>query len=122
MNKFSNHLAVIFLMTIASLAITEKVSITVLYWYVGASFLTFMIYAIDKRKAIKGRWRTPEKILHILAFVGGWPGAVIAQQLLRHKSQKRSFRFKFWLTVVINIGVSGWLLWSKNERFFDILL
>ena len=43
--------------------------------------------------------------LHGLSLIGGWPGALIAQQVLRHKSRKEEFRFVFWLTVVINVGV-----------------
>jgi uncharacterized membrane protein YsdA (DUF1294 family) len=109
-------------MATASLVILGRVQITILYWYIGISFITFIIYANDKRKAKNGRWRTPENILHLLAFIGGWPGGAMAQQLLRHKTQKRSFRFRYWLTVIGNIGVVGWLLLSNNERLLGLFL
>jgi uncharacterized membrane protein YsdA (DUF1294 family)/cold shock CspA family protein len=63
--------------------------ITVLY--VVASIVTFLAYAGDKAAARKGSWRTSEGSLHTLALVGGWPGALVAQQLLRHKSMKAEF-------------------------------
>ena len=72
--------------------------------YVGASVLAFMAYAIDKNAAQRGAWRTPEKTLHLLALMGGWPGALVAQQLLRHKSTKAEFRSVFWITVLANIS------------------
>ena len=72
--------------------------------YLGLSFITFIAYALDKSAAIRGGWRTQESTPHTLALIGGWPGALIAQQLLRHKSTKAEFRRFFWSTVVVNIA------------------
>jgi uncharacterized membrane protein YsdA (DUF1294 family) len=70
--------------------------------------VTFIAYAIDKTAAARGSRRTPESTLHMLSFFGGWPGAILAQQLLRHKSSKREFRQVFWGTVTLNvIGLVG---------------
>ena len=71
--------------------------------YVLASVACFAVYAFDKSAAKNGRWRVPENTLHVLALIGGWPGAICAQQMLRHKTQKTSFRVVFWLTVVANV-------------------
>lgn len=68
------------------------------------SLLTFIIYAIDKSAAQAKRRRTPESTLHLLALAGGWPGALLAQQWLRHKSAKQPFRAVFWATVVANVA------------------
>ena len=67
------------------------------------SLLTFIIYAIDKAAARAQRRRTPESTLHLLALACGWPGALLAQQWLRHKSVKQPFRSVFWATVVLNV-------------------
>ena len=72
--------------------------------YVVASGATFVAYAADKSAAASGSWRTPESTLHALALAGGWPGALLAQQFLRHKSTKREFRQVFWATVVLNLA------------------
>lgn len=71
--------------------------------YLVASIVTFLAYALDKIAARKGTRRTPESTLHMLALVGGWPGALVAQQFLRHKSVKADFRATFWGTVAINV-------------------
>ncbi|GAB3605866.1 hypothetical protein GCM10027413_12750 [Conyzicola nivalis] len=71
--------------------------------YLGAGVVTFVVYAIDKRAARTGRHRISENTLHLLALLGGWPAAVIAQQTLRHKTAKRSFRAVFWVTAAANV-------------------
>lgn len=75
-------------------------------WYVFASVVAFCLYALDKRAAVKGRWRTKEATLQTAALVGGWPGALVAQRLLHHKSRKTSFQVVFWLIVALH--VAGW--------------
>lgn len=76
----------------------------VLMAYAGLSLLAFMAYALDKSAAIGGRWRTAEQTLHLFSLVGGWPGALLAQQLLRHKTSKPGFLAVFWVTVLVNVG------------------
>lgn len=72
--------------------------------YSAMSMATFITYWMDKRAASRGDWRVPENTLHALALACGWPGALLAQQLLRHKSAKREFRRLYWVTVVVNIA------------------
>ena len=74
-----------------------------LWVYLGSSAVTFLAYAMDKSAAQRGAWRTKEQTLHLLSLAGGWPGALLAQQMLRHKSAKAEFRSVFWTTVVLNI-------------------
>ncbi|MGB9992740.1 DUF1294 domain-containing protein [Pseudoduganella rhizocola] len=79
--------------------------------YGTASVICFFAYAIDKSAARKGRRRTPERTLLLLGLACGWPGGLLAQQWLRHKSIKTSFRLKFWATVALNLALLAALLW-----------
>lgn len=88
----------------------NEATLLILPAYVLISLLTLIVYAVDKSAARQGRRRVRERTLHLLALAGGWPGALIAQRLLRHKSRKRPFRAVFWLTVVLNCAVCMWLL------------
>jgi uncharacterized membrane protein YsdA (DUF1294 family)/cold shock CspA family protein len=72
--------------------------------YTAVSVVTFLLYHGDKRAAQAHRWRVPESRLLLAGLLGGWPGAIVAQQTLRHKSAKASFRVAFWGTVVLNLG------------------
>ncbi|MBU1312080.1 MAG: cold shock and DUF1294 domain-containing protein [Gammaproteobacteria bacterium] len=77
--------------------------------YAGLSVFTFMAYWLDKRKAQAGQWRTPESTLQFMALLGGWPGALLAQSYLRHKSQKRAFLQVFYLGALLNLIALAWL-------------
>lgn len=84
-----------------------------LYWI--ASVVTFLAYALDKSAARRGRWRTPESTLQGLALIGGWPGALLAQQWLRHKSSKAHFLMLFWLLVAVNVGLLVAFHWQQDR-------
>jgi len=73
-------------------------------WYAIASMATFAVYAADKSAARRSRPRISERMLHAWSLAGGWPGAAIAQSMLRHKSRKISFLAAFWATAVLNCG------------------
>ena len=64
------------------------------------SVVTYLVYAWDKHRARAGAWRVAEIRLHFLELLGGWPGAYVAQGILRHKCAKRSYQIVFWLIVV----------------------
>jgi uncharacterized membrane protein YsdA (DUF1294 family) len=71
------------------------------------SLLTFFVYGFDKHAAETGRWRTQESTLHLLALIGGWPGAWCAQRMFRHKVRKASFMTVYWATVLVHIAAVG---------------
>jgi uncharacterized membrane protein YsdA (DUF1294 family)/cold shock CspA family protein len=74
------------------------------------SLLTFFAYWQDKWAAGAGKWRIKEDTLHVWSLAGGWPGAWFAQQVLRHKSRKESFREGYWMTVLLHCGaMAAWL-------------
>ncbi|TFC80391.1 DUF1294 domain-containing protein [Cryobacterium cheniae] len=81
----------------------RPVSIWVAAFYLALSLACFVVYAVDKSAAVAARWRVPENTLLLLGFAGGWPGAIVAQQVLRHKTKKASFRQAFWGTVALNL-------------------
>ncbi len=70
------------------------------------SAVTFVAYGVDKRRAGSiGRRRVPERTLHLLALLGGWPGALLAQRRFRHKTKKASFRLAFWFVVLLHLTI-----------------
>lgn len=83
--------------------------IALLAWYAVLSVSLFVMYGMDKAAAEKGRWRTPELTLHLVSLAGGWPGALMAQRVFRHKTRKQPFQTVFWFTVVGNCLALAWL-------------
>jgi uncharacterized membrane protein YsdA (DUF1294 family) len=92
--------------------------------HLAVSLVAFAMYWVDKAKARSNRWRISEKTLHILEFFGGWPGALVAQQLFRHKNQKKEYQVAFWLIVLVNLAVLGLWLWQgfPDPKTFSFLV
>ena len=99
--------ALAFVGGVGALVASKKLGPSLLFIYLGASLLTFLLYWRDKVKANRDEWRIAEKTLHLCSLVGGWPGALLAQRLLHHKSRKRSFRIVFIATILLNIALVG---------------
>jgi len=114
--------AVFFLLIVGGGVFSARIPLHVLALYIAVSLVTFVIYALDKSAARSGAWRTQESTLHLLSLVGGWPGALIAQQKLRHKTKKQSFRSVFWVTVLLNCGVFVWLFTPDGAAILKSLL
>jgi uncharacterized membrane protein YsdA (DUF1294 family) len=76
---------------------------SLILYLAGINLVTFAMFAWDKYSAIKGQWRIPEKTLLTLALAGGTPGAIIAQQRLRHKTRKQPFRAQLILIAGLHV-------------------
>jgi uncharacterized membrane protein YsdA (DUF1294 family) len=107
---------------LAGATAANQLPITVIAVYAGASLIAFVAYALDKAAARAGRWRTQENTLHLLALVGGWPGALLAQRQFRHKTAKTSFLVIFWATVLLNCGALGWLTTAGGSQALRAVL
>ncbi|MBP9218190.1 MAG: cold shock and DUF1294 domain-containing protein [Sterolibacterium sp.] len=114
--------AACFLVFVVIAVVVGRLPIAVLALYLIASLVAFLAYALDKSAALRNQWRTKESTLHLFALLGGWPGALAAQRLLRHKSAKASFQATFWVTVVLNCGVLGWLFSLSGARALQSVL
>lgn len=80
--------------------------------YVAASLAAFVTFWLDKQRAVTGGRRVPEHLLHLLALVGGWPGAWLAARCFRHKTRKLRFRVVFCAIVLCHVVVGGLYLRS----------
>lgn len=89
--------------TIAVLASTNTIHFIYLPVYALASIISFVMYWIDKQRAKANAWRTSELALQLSGFFCGWPGALAAQVLVRHKNKKITFQLVFWLLTAANV-------------------
>ena len=110
------YFAAAFLTFVAGTVATGKLPVVVLIAYLVGSCVAYLAYVFDKAASLKGQWRTPESTLHLFSLVGGWPGAMLAQRTLRHKTKKQSFQVTYWATVVLNCSALGWLLSPTGMR------
>ena len=82
----------------------------VLVLYAVMSAATFGAFWADKRRARRAARRIPERTLHTMELLGGWPGALAARRVLRHKSVKRSYSLVLWLIVALH--AAAWAAWA----------
>lgn len=114
-SKLSHWLAFAWIAYVLALGALNKLPWKFVVAWIAINVLTYVVYAADKSSAKRGRWRIPEARLHLLALVGGWPAAAVAQQRLRHKSSKGEFRAVFWVTVIVNCAAMIWLTTNRRD-------
>jgi len=120
MKVFSTSLGSIFLIIISLLAFLGKLPVVIIGLYIVVSLISFGLYWKDKRAARNNTWRIPENTLHLVALCCGWPGSLIGQQQLRHKTQKVSFRVLLWLTIIGNLVLLfGFLFVTHSLPFIN---
>ena len=105
-------IAVLFFTLLVGLVLLDEVSVMVLGAYGLFSGAAFLMYGADKSAAEHGSWRTSESTLHTIALVGGWPGALVARRVFRHKTKKQPFRTIFWGTVLANCVALAWFVYA----------
>lgn len=108
-------LCVAYIVALALLTLLGLLSGMLLLFISLMNALSYWLYAQDKEAAQQGGRRIPENNLHIVAFLGGWPAAWLAQQKLRHKTQKQPFGKIYFCTIGLNILLILWLISPLNQ-------
>ena len=122
-NTLSSIFTVLFCIGLILSVLNGKVPVFVGIVYLAINLVTILVYAKDKYSAKNNRWRTPEATLHLLSLIGGWPGALFSQRVLRHKISKNEFVRVYWVTAFFNL--SGLLvMYTEQGQYllYDILL
>jgi len=112
------YFAILFLVLLFLLTLNNQAPLNLFVVYFCISAITFIIYAKDKLASKNNSQRTPENTLHLLSFVGGWPGAIFSQKILHHKSKNEAFQTTFWMTVFLNFLAIAWLQLSDGGKNF----
>ena len=103
--KYFLILAVILIVTLFFL-FSYLIKINYLYaYFISINLITLLFYGFDKYQARSNGFRVPEIVLHLLALIGGSPGALLGQILFRHKTRKVKFSFVFIMIVIIQVVV-----------------
>jgi len=91
------------------------------------NIFSFILYGLDKYKAIHNMWRIPEIVLISISFIGGGIGSILGMIIFRHKTKKLSFKILNTLSLLIFIyiikNMSSWLFFYwQGCLYFTIIL
>ncbi len=90
-----------------------KVLIVVMY-YLVINLCAFTYMYIDKKKAIKDKYRIPEKTLFTLALLGGFVGSHLGMETFRHKTKHMKFYVVNALSLVLHCGIIYFVFFYFN--------
>ena len=85
----------------------------IIIYLISINIIGFLIMWIDKRKAIKGSWRIPEKTLFIITAIGGGIGTIAGMYTFRHKTKKLNFIIGLPLITILEIILVIYYLITK---------
>lgn len=74
-----------------------------LYYFLIINIVNFIIFALDKQKAKKHKWRVPEAWLFFISFIGGSLGGLLSMKIMRHKTNKASFYLGLPILLILNM-------------------
>ena len=80
--------------------------------YIVMSGVAFSLFYFDKWAAQAGAWRIPELWLHCVEMAFGWPGALIASEVIKHKRKKKSYMTILYIISALHI-IIGVLIWGR---------
>jgi len=114
-----------FIRRVLGVVLCAAIGLALILWRMGLAPLwaglislnavALLLYGYDKRQAIAGGSRIPEAVLHVVALLGGSPGALAGRQLFRHKTRKRGFRLILAATFLLQAGlIYGYWRWSRG--------
>ena len=78
---------------------------TLILYLVSINIVTFFLFGIDKRRAIKNRWRISEATLLISSLIGGVIGGLLGMSVFHHKTKKMKFKILMPLILMLHICV-----------------
>lgn len=81
----------------------NKLVLVILVYLLVMNLIGFLSMGLDKNKAKKGKWRTPEKRLFLYAILGGSIGSNLGMQVFRHKTDHWYFKYGMPLILILQI-------------------
>lgn len=86
--------------------------------YTIMSLICFILFYIDKKRSETNGWRIAEYYLHLVELLGGWPGALLGQKYIRHKTQKWKYKLVLWAIILVHAAFWGYFFYGLSTKFW----
>ena len=91
--------------------------ILLLIYFLAINLISFQTMRLDKKKARRGEWRTPESVLFLQAIIGGSIGSILAMNLFHHKT-RTAFRIGMPVILLVQLLLILMLILFSSEIIF----
>ncbi len=81
-------------------------------WIGGMSLVDYILFGVDKARAVKKEWRIPEATLWLFALLGGGLGGYLGMQKFRHKTKHKHFQFGIPALMLLQLGGALWIFFT----------
>lgn len=82
-------------------------------YFLAINLIGFGMMHSDKKRAIKKKYRIPEKTLFLVALVGGSLGTTLGMETFRHKTKHWYFKWGMPAIFVLQIIILGLVMKYK---------
>lgn len=89
-------------------------------YYLIVNLTAFILFAADKRRAVRHAWRVREHTLLLTALLGGAAGSLAAMLLFHHKTRKAKFYITVPLLTVLHLLLGTWLFWRTGIALLPV--
>jgi uncharacterized membrane protein YsdA (DUF1294 family) len=96
-----------------------SVKLFLILYFLTITLITFLVFAIDKKKAVNHEFRIPESVLFILSVIGGSVGALIGMYTLHHKNRKLKFRIGIPAILITEAALIFYFFHAYSIRFLN---
>jgi uncharacterized membrane protein YsdA (DUF1294 family) len=82
----------------------QELILPIVVLFIIINLISLYLFYADKRKAVKGNYRTRETTLLIAGFIGPF-GAVAGMRVFRHKTRVAKFKLVYLFSVLHVVGI-----------------
>ena len=83
-------------------------------WFLWLNLWAVLIFALDKRFAVRGTQRIPERVLFLVLATGGVLGGMLGMVWFHHKTNKMTFT----MVLILSALLHGWIILKLIQSKF----
>lgn len=80
-----------------------------IFYFIIINIISFILMFLDKRRAIKNKWRISENTLMLVSILGGSIGGILGMYTFRHKTKHLKFKVGIPIILIIQLLILSYV-------------